>query len=111
MELYTIRATDGVEYGPMNIDQAAELVKQGRVKATTMVFTQSANRWHLAASVAEIRALLRKYSATQNTTLDRIRALASTVPRDSAHAMMAVGRVSTIRVKKKQPFWKKLFGK
>ena len=109
MELYTIRAADGVEYGPVNIDQVVELVKQGRVKATTMVFVQSANRWHLAASVSEIRELLRKYSPTQGSTLDRIRALGKVGPRDSIHGVMAAGRISTIRIKKKQPFWKKLF--
>ncbi len=105
MELYTVRASDGVEYGPCNLDQLTELVKQGRIKATTMVFTLSTNRWHLAASLGDLRNLLRKYNPDQNSTLNRIRAAGSV--RDSAH--MAVHRVSSIRVK--NPFWKRLFGK
>jgi hypothetical protein len=114
-ELYTIRASDGVEYGPCNLEQVKELVVQGRVKATTMVYTQTAGRWHLAASIAEVRAYLRKYNPSQDSALNKIRALGSNV-RDSAHALRAVGRISTIRVKssemiQKVPFWKKFFGK
>jgi hypothetical protein len=107
--LYTIRASDGKEYGPCNIEQAKELVKQGRVKATTMIFVQATNRWQLAASVAEIRALLRQYNPTQDSALNKIRSMGSGNIRDSAHANMAVGRVSTIRVK--NPFWKRFFSK
>src|SRR5687767_5948344 len=108
MELYTVRASDGVEYGPSNIDQIQELVKQGRVKATTMIFTQSTNRWHLAASVQEVRALLRKYNPDQDGVLNRIRTMSGNT-RDSAHANMAVGRVSSVRIK--TPFWKRFFTK
>jgi hypothetical protein len=113
-ELYTIRASDGVEYGPCNLEEVKELVKQGRVKATTMVYTQTAGRWHLAASVPEVRAFLRKYNPSQDSALNKIRSLGSNV-RDSAHALRAAGRMSTIRIKNsslfnKIPFWKKLFG-
>jgi len=110
MELYKIRGGDGIEYGPANIEQVLELVKQGRVKATTMVFVQSANRWHLAASVTEVRAMLRQFSPKPDSTLDRIRAQGTANPRDSAYANMAVGRISTVRMKR-NPFWKKLFSK
>lgn len=108
IELYTIRASDGVEYGPSTLEQVKELAKQGRLKATTMVFTRSSNRWHLAASVPEIRLLLREYNPSQDSTLNRIRAQGTKV-HDSAHALMAQGRISTIRVK--HPFWKRLFGR
>jgi hypothetical protein len=108
MELYRIRGSDGVEYGPSNIEQVQELVKQGRVKATTMIFVQSTQRWHLAASVAEVRCLLRQYNPNQSSTLNKIRSMGKNA-RDSAHVMMAVGRVSTIRVR--TPFWKKGFFK
>ncbi len=108
MELYTVKASDGVEYGPCNIEQVQELAKQGRVKATTMIFAQSTQRWHLAASIAEIRALLRKFNPSQDSALNRIRSLNSTC-RDSAHAAMAAGRISTVRVKR--PFWKRIFSR
>lgn len=113
-ELYTVKGSDGVEYGPCNLNEVKELVKQGRVKATTMVYTLSAKRWHLAASVPEIRAYLRKYNPSQDSALNKIKSLGSNV-RDSAHAMRALGRVSTVRIKNstlmgKVPFWKKLFG-
>jgi len=110
MELYTIRASDEVEYGPCPLEQVKELVKQGRVKATTMVFTQSTQRWHLAASVGEVRVFLRQYNPSQNSTLDRIRSLSTDIARDSAHAAMASKRISTaIRIK--HPFWKRLFSR
>lgn len=100
-ERYIIRAGDGVEYGPATYEEVKELVKQGRVKATTMVFTKSTNHWHLAASVQEVRALLRTYNPAQDSTLNRIR------PHDSTLALMAHARISRIRVK--HPFWKRLF--
>ena len=108
MERYNVRASDGVEYGPCSLDEVMELIKQGRVKATTMIFTQSTARWHLACSIAEVRPLLRKYNPSQNSALNRIRAANSNV-RDSAHGSVAMRRISTIRVK--HPFWKKLFNK
>jgi len=114
-ELYTIRASDGVEYGPCALEQVKELVVQGRVKATTMVYTQTGGRWHLAASVPEIRSFLRKYNPSQDSALNKIRALGANV-RDSAHALRASGRISTIRVKSSElirriPFWKRIFGR
>jgi hypothetical protein len=113
-EIYTVRGGDGVEYGPINISQLQELVKQSKVKATTMIHTQSAGRWHLAASIVEVRALLRQYNPTQNSALNKIRAMGGSVIRDSRQAHMAVGRVSTVRVKKgnvleRLPFFKRLF--
>ncbi len=106
-ERYTIRASDGVEYGPSTYEELKILAKQGRIKATTMVFTKSSNRWHLAASVTEVRALLRKYNPGQDSILNRIRSMGSI--RDSAHALMQMGRISTVRVK--HPFWKRLFSR
>lgn len=106
-ELYNVRASDGVEYGPMTIEQMRDLVKEGRVRATTMVFTRSSGRWHLAASLQEVRALLRKYAQGQTSVLNRIRAVSDN-PRDSAHVIPG-SRTSTIRVK--NPFWKRLFRK
>lgn len=106
-ERYTVRASDGVEYGPTTYEELKVLVKQGRVKATTMVFTKSSNRWHLAASIQEVRALLRKYNPSQDSVLNRIRAMGNI--RDSAHALMQQGRISTVRVK--HPFWKRLFSR
>jgi len=100
-ELYTVRAGDGIEYGPADFEEVKRLVKLGRVKATTMILRKTTKRWHLAASIPEIRALVRKYNPSQNTTLDRIRAFdqSGTDPR----------RSSTVRLKIRQPFWKKFF--
>jgi hypothetical protein len=114
-EIYTVRGGDGIEYGPINIAQVQELVKQVKIKATTMIYVQSAGRWHLAASIPEVRALLRQLNPTQNSALNRIRAMGGSV-HDSRHATMALGRVSTVRVKRgnildRLPFWKKLFHK
>jgi hypothetical protein len=108
-ELYTIRASDGVVYGPANVDQVKELVKQGKIKATTMIFMQSTGRWHLAASIQEVRAFLRKFNPTQDSILNRIRAMGAGNIRDSAHALTGTGRMSSIRVR--HPFWKRLFSR
>jgi hypothetical protein len=106
VELYTIRSGNGVEYGPSKFEEVKELVKQGRVKATTMVFTKSTNRWHLAASVSEVRALLRRYVPSQNSILNRIRSIEGSNLRDSAHI---VPDVNFSMARGKRPFWKRLF--
>ena len=107
MEMYNIRGADGVEYGPCDIEGIKELVKQKRIKATTMVYCHSTSSWHLAASVQEIRHLLRKYDPSQSSTLNRLRSFCKGDPRDSAHAI-SFGRVSSTQ--HKHPFWKRLFG-
>jgi hypothetical protein len=110
-----VRTGEGVEFGPCNIEEVRLLVKQGRIKATTMVFKQSTGRWHLGASVPEIRAFLRMYSPDQDSVLNKIRSLKNNT-RDSAHVARELGRVSTIRAKPTD-FWgkvsalKKFFGK
>jgi hypothetical protein len=100
-ELYTVRAGDGVEYGPADYDEIKRFVKLGRIKATTMIFKKSSKRWHLAASILEIRSLLRRYNPGQNSVLDRIRAI--------DHAAHDPRRSSTVRLKIKNAFWKKFF--
>lgn len=100
-EMYTIRAGDGVEYGPANYEELKELVKLGRIKATTMILKSATKRWHLAASVPEVRSLLRRYNPSQDSILDRIRAI--------DHAAHDPRRSSTVRLKIKKAFWKKFF--
>jgi hypothetical protein len=104
-ETYTIRTGDGVEHEGLNFAEVKELVKGGKVKATTMIFTRSSKLWHLAASIREVRALLRRYNPDQNSILNRIRSM-GIHSRDSANAGPDPDG-SMLRVKK--PFWKKLF--
>jgi hypothetical protein len=103
-ELYTVRSGDGVEYGPANFEEIKRLVKLGRIKATTMVMRKSSKRWHLAASVPEIRALVRKYNPSQDSVLDRIRSIDHSSGTDAK-------RSSTVRLRIKQPFWRKFFSR
>jgi hypothetical protein len=103
VEYYTVRAGDGVEYGPADYDEVKRLVKLGRIKATTMILKKTTKRWHLAASIPEVRSLLRKYNPSQNSVLDRIRAIDN-----AAHDPR---RSSTVRLKIKKAFWKKFFSR
>ncbi|MDD2710785.1 MAG: hypothetical protein PHV34_22620 [Verrucomicrobiae bacterium] len=105
-EAYTIRGADGIEYGPCNLEQVKEIVRQKRIKATTMVYRHSTHTWHLAASINEIRGLMRKYDPSQSSTLNRLRQFCKGDPRDSAHNNF--GNISSSS--KHHPFWKKLFG-
>jgi hypothetical protein len=106
-EFYTVRTGDGVEHQNLTLLEVKDLVQKGHVKATTMVLTRTSNRWHLAASILEIRRLLRKYNPGQNSILDRIRNM-RVHSRDRASNMGVDPDFTMIKVKK--PFWKKLFG-
>jgi hypothetical protein len=106
-EMYLIRTGGGVEYGPTNFDHIKKLAKEGQIKATTMIFTVSTKRWHLAASVPEVRALVRRYKPDQDEILDRLRSVNASVSRD--HSTMFDPRRSGIRIKR--PFWKRFFSK
>jgi hypothetical protein len=107
-EFYTVRTGDGIEHQNLTLDEVRELVLKGQVKATTMILTRTTNRWHLAASILEIRRLMRKYNPGQNSILDRIRNM-RVHSRDRASNMGVDPDFTMIKVKK--PFWKKLFSK
>lgn len=106
-EFYTVRTGDGVEHQNLTLVEVKDLVQKGQVKATTMILTRTTNRWHLAASILEIRRLLRKYNPGQNSILDRIRNM-KVHSRDRSN--MATNPDFTM-IKVKKPFWKKLFSR
>ena len=110
-EHYLVRTSTGAEEGPFEIAQLEDLVKEGRIKATTMICIQSAQRWHLAASIPEVRVYLRKYSPGQSSVLDRIRAI-KTATHDG-DGLFSIERASThIRQSKifsKLSFLRRLF--
>ncbi len=70
---YRIRFADGTETGSLDLHAIEPFVKEGRVRATTMIFIESENKWRLAASVPEVRLLIRKFNEGQDSTLDKIR--------------------------------------
>lgn len=71
--LYRIQFADGAETDLLDLHAMETFVKEGRVRATTMVFIESENKWRLAASVPEVRLLIRKFNESQDSTLDKIR--------------------------------------
>ncbi len=59
--LYTLQLNQTVKLGPMALGQLEEMIRQGRVKPSTLIFTHHTNRWHLAATLPEIHELLDKH--------------------------------------------------
>jgi hypothetical protein len=109
-DLYTIRTGDGVEHQSIGLKEVQQFVKEDRIKATTMVLTQSTQRWHLAASVPEIRKLLRQYNPSQNSVLNRLRSMGAVHSRDSANRFIVEDEdLSAVRMRRS--LWKKLFQK
>lgn len=104
MEQYNIRSTDGKETGLISLDQVKQLVREGKVKGTSMVSTTSSNKWRLAASITEIRDLIREFDGTQDGVLDRIR----TEGAESHTVVMKARR--KVHLNKDKPFWKRILG-
>ena len=105
MEQYNIRSTDGKESGLMPLDDLKKLVQEGKLKGTTMVFTTGSNKWRLAASISEVRDIIREFDATQDSVLDRIR----TEGAASNTVVMKARRKERLEGGKKS-FWGKILG-
>jgi hypothetical protein len=100
-DTYRYRGADGVEVGPLGYQELRSSIQEQRLKGTTMVWTSATDKWHLAASLPEVRVLIRKFNPGQDGILDRIRAMRkSTVDKR---------RASTTHFKVKKPFWAKFF--
>ena len=104
MERYIIRSTDGTESSPVSFEELSVLVKDGKVRGTSMVYTEGSRKWRLAASIVEVRDLIREFAPGQDAVLDRIRTEGATS--------------NTVQIKKrrqaggkaKKSFWKRIFG-
>src|SRR5437016_1264347 len=103
MEQYNIRFSDGTETGLISLDDVKKLVQEGKLKGTSMVFTTGSNKWRLAASIVEVRDLIREFDATQDSVLDRIR----TEGAESHTVVMKARRKERLEGGKKS-FWKKI---
>jgi hypothetical protein len=75
--LYTIKTRDGLEVGPVSLEDLARIVQEGQLSSTSMVFRSDTKRWHLAASIPEIRALLRKYNPRRDSHISKLRKYAT----------------------------------
>ena len=51
---YKIIATDGKEYGPVNLEQLQGWINEGRIAADTQVRRSDINEWRPASSLAEV---------------------------------------------------------
>ena len=81
--LYTVRTRDGLEFGPLSLDEVAKLAQGGQFSSTAMVYCSDTKRWHLAASIPEIRVILRKYNPRRDSRISRLRQGAPETGRDS----------------------------
>ncbi len=105
MEQFNIRFSDGKETGLISLEQVRQLVQDGKLKGTSMVFTTDSNKWRLAASISEVRDLIREFDATQDGVLDRIRTQGA-----ESHTVVIKARRKERLEGGKKPFWKKLLG-
>ncbi len=55
--MYKIIGGDGHEYGPVNLEQLRDWLKQGRINRETRVRTETSTEWQPAASIAELASL------------------------------------------------------
>jgi hypothetical protein len=97
---YTVKTRDGLEVGPLSLEEMAHVIQEGQLSSTTMVFRSDTKRWHLAASVPEIRAMLRKYNPRRDSHISRLRRYATGGnARDSRQFSFKVGAASTVHSK------------
>ena len=104
MERYNIRASDGTETGAILVEEVKTLIEQGKVKGTSMIYTEGSQKWRLAASIPEIRDLIREFDPTQDKVLDRIRTEGA-----ESHTIIIKARREA-HMKEKMSFWSRIFG-
>ena len=61
---YKIIATDGKEYGPVNLEQLQGWIKEGRIASDTQLLRSDINEWRSASSFAEIALMMASGSST-----------------------------------------------
>jgi len=81
--LYTVKTHDGLEIGPIPLEKVIALAQEGQFSSTSMIFKNDTRRWHLAASLPEIRVILRKHNPRHDSHISRLRRHANIEARDS----------------------------
>lgn len=106
--LFTVRTRDGLEVGPLSLEQVAKLAQEGQFSSTAMVFRSDTKRWHLAASIPEIRVILRKYNPRRDSHISRLRQGVAESGRDTRQFGFKVKATTNIygKVKKTGIFYK-----
>lgn len=61
---YKIIATDGKEYGPVNLEQLQGWINEGRIASDTQVLRSDINEWRPASSFTEISLMMAGGSST-----------------------------------------------
>jgi len=61
---YKIIATDGKEYGPVNLEQLQGWINEGRIASDTQLLRSDINEWRPASSFAEISLMMASDSST-----------------------------------------------
>jgi hypothetical protein len=93
--LYTVRTRDGLELGPVGLEDISRIVQEGQLSSTSMIFRSDTKRWHLAASIPEIRALLRKFNPRRDSHISRLRKYVKGEARDSRQFSFRVSAPSS----------------
>lgn len=106
--LYTVRTRDGLEIGPLKLEEVGKLVQEGQFSSTAMIYRSDTKRWHLAASIPEVRVILRKFNPRRDSHISRLRQGAAENARDSRQFGFKVKAASTIygKIKKTGIFYK-----
>ncbi len=65
---YKIIATDGKEYGPVNLEQLQGWINEGRIASDTQLLRSDINEWRPASSFAEISLMMAGGSSTPALT-------------------------------------------
>ena len=65
---YKIIATDGKEYGPVNLEQLQGWINEGRIASDTQLLRSDINEWRPASSFAEISVMMAGGSSTPALT-------------------------------------------
>lgn len=104
METYKIRFSDGSETGPLTLEDVKKFIVEKKLKGTSMVHTETSGKWRLAASIVEVRDLIREFDDTQDGVLDRIR------PEGTNSNTMMVKKKRQEAKEGPKGFWKRMLG-
>ena len=107
--LYTVKTREGLEIGPMKLEEMIKIAQEGQFSSTSMIFKSDTKRWHLAASIPEIRGVLRKYNPRHDSHISKLRQGTSGDAQSSRQFSLKFAKVSTAQgtfMKKTSLFYK-----
>src|SRR5262245_38193800 len=108
--LYTVRTRDGLEVGPMSLEQVSKLAQEGQFSSTAMVYRSDKKRLQPAAAIPENRKILPKFNPRHDSQIRRLRQGAQNAGRDSRQFRLRIKSVTGTHAKiKKTGLFYKIF--